>query len=410
MNLSRFMINMKKLAALVLLTFILFSCGSSDKKIREEAHRIHQLALTVDSHTDTPLWFNRDGFDFGKDNRGLNRSKIDIPRMEEGGMDAIFLAAFLGQGPRTEEGNQRAKASCDEIIEAIFKVAEKNQEKAAIATSPEDAYHLEKQGKKAFFIGMENGYPLGTDISLVEEYYNKGVRYITLCHTRNNDICDSSTDTIEHNGLTTFGEYVVKEMNRLGMMIDVSHISDQSFLDVIELSDDPVIASHSCAKAVCNNPRNLSDSLLLKLKENGGVIQMCILSDYVKTPPPQPERDSIRNDISRRFSQLTEDSPKEELAKLRHEWYALDETHPPILATVSDAVDHIDHIVNLIGIDHVGIGTDFDGGGGLSDCKDVSEMENITYELVKRGYSEDDIVKIWGGNLMRVFRQIQKSN
>lgn len=398
---------MKRILITALIALILQSCNTlSDSQIRKEAKRIHDKALTVDSHTDTPMWFEDEDFDFGKNNKSLNRSKIDIPRMEEGGQDVVFLASFIGQGERNEVGNLRAKNKNSEIIDNIYKTVEINKDKAGIALNPKDAYQLEKEGKRAFFIGIENGYPIGKDISLVEENFNKGARYITLCHTRNNDICDSSTDTLEHNGLSDFGVAVVQEMNRIGMLIDVSHISDKSFLDVIEHSKVPIIASHSCAKAICDNPRNLSDDLLLKLKDNGGVIQMCILSAYVKTPPAQPIRDSLKNIVWKKFRSLTNESSEEERNELRREWYSIDKTHPAILANVTDVVDHIDHIVQLIGIDHIGIGTDFDGGGGVKDCFDISEMGNITYELVKRGYTEEEIIKIWGGNFMRVFNDV----
>jgi membrane dipeptidase len=192
------------------------------------------------------------------------------------------------------------------------------------------------------------------------------------------------------------------------MMVDVSHMSDKSFYDVLAVSKAPVIASHSCARALCNNPRNLTDSMLVALAAKGGVIQMCILSDYVKTPDPNPARDSARAEVRklfRGFDNLTDD----EMKRARKAWYDLDERYPPILATVSDVVDHIDHIVAVAGIDCVGIGTDFDGGGGVAGCYDVSEMGNITLELVRRGYSEKDICKIWGGNLMRVMNAVAGS-
>jgi membrane dipeptidase len=253
---------------------------------------------------------------------------------------------------------------------------------------------------------MENGYPIGEDLAKVEEFYNLGARYITLCHTRNNQICDSSTDSTEHNGLSSFGRDVLAEMNRLGLMIDVSHISDSSFYDVIKYSKAPVIASHSCARALCDNPRNLSDDMLIKLAENGGVIQFCILSSYVKTPEPNPLRDSLRAAVRKKYRGFR-DLSDEELKDARRDWYAIDTIAPRKLATVSDAVDHIDHIVNLVGIEHVGIGTDFDGGGALADCLDVSELPNITKELLVRGYAEEDIRKIWGENLMRVLGQVE---
>ena len=195
-------------------------------------------------------------------------------------------------------------------------------------------------------------------------------------------------------------------MNELGMIIDVSHISDKAFYDVVELSSVPVIASHSSVRAICDNPRNMTDEMLLKLKENGGVIQMCILSAYVKTPPENPQRDSDYASLRQKYGQWNEITDNAIRDKYLAEWMAIGEKYPGDLAAVKDFVDHIDHTVNLIGIDYVGIGTDFDGGGGLRDCRDASELPNITAELLRRGYSKNDLQKIWGGNFMRVFRQV----
>lgn len=240
---------------------------------------------------------------------------------------------------------------------------------------------------------------------MLKKYFDLGARYITLCHTKNNDICDSSTDTLEHNGLSDFGKEVVAEMNKTGMMIDVSHISDKSFYDVIKYSKTPVFASHSCARAIRDNNRNMTDDMLVKLKENGGVIQMCILSNYVKLDPDAEKRDGEMKVLFEKYGRPRDLAPekREEFNLARLEIY---KKYPQARAFVKDAVDHIDHIVKLIGIDYVGIGTDFDGGGGLADCKDASEMKNITYELVRRGYNEDEIRKIWGGNVMRVMNQV----
>jgi membrane dipeptidase len=265
-------------------------------------------------------------------------------------------------------------------------------------------------GKKAVYIGIENGFTIGRDIRLVEEYYNRGARYITLCHTENNDICDSSTDKggPEHGGLSEFGHEVVKEMNRLGMMVDVSHISDDAFYDVLEVSDAPVIASHSNARAVRDNPRNLTDDMLVKLAKAGGVIQLCVLSDYVAATEPFPERDSAKMEVRRRYggwNDLNDSTRNLYIA----DWYAVDEVYPPNLANVAQFCDHVDHIVNLIGIDHVGFGSDFDGGAGLEDCFDVSELPNITLELLKRGYSESDLQKFWSSNLLRVMKEVDKA-
>ena len=373
-----------------------------------KADIIHNNVLTLDTHTDTPMRLIDSEFDIHKENDPIKtHSKIDFPRMKKGGLDAVFFAVFIGQGDRTEEANNEAKEKALSMFEAIHNSIAKSSGMAEIALTPTDAYRLEKEGIRAIYIGMENGYPIGTDIANIKEYYDLGARYITLCHSSNNDICDSSTDATEHNGLSDFGRQVVTKMNELGMMIDISHVSDKSFYDVMELSKAPVIASHSCARAICDNPRNINDEMLKKLAENGGVIQMCILSEYVKVIEQDSSRIKARQALRERYNILKELS-HEEQQNFWDDRRALDETHPPILATVSDAVDHIDHIVEIAGIDHVGIGTDFDGGGGLEDCFDVSQIKNITIELIKRGYSEKDIEKIWGGNFMRVFNQVQQ--
>jgi len=381
--------------------------SKEEAKLQKKARRIHSAALTVDSHTDTPLRIGREGFDFGMRNDPTEtRSKIDLPRMREGEMDGIWFAVFVGQGARTPEGNRKARQRALEVCDVIYETVELFPDALEVATKAGDLARIARKGKHAIYIGMENGYPLGENLDLLDEYYEKGIRYVTLVHTVNNDICDSSTDSTEHGGLSGFGRDVVARMNDLGIMVDVSHASDQSFYDAIELSRAPIIASHSCARALCDNPRNLSDDMLLKLKENGGVIQLCILSEYVKTPAPNPGHDSARAAVWETHGNYYEldEAGKEAFLK---DWYAVDRDFPREMATVSDAVDHIDHIVELIGIDHVGIGTDFDGGGGLEDCYDVSQMGNITLELVRRGYSAGEIKKIWSGNLTRVFKEVE---
>jgi len=394
---------------IILLTAALVMTGCSDPETRLEkkAARIHEAAYTVDTHTDTPMLLNQEGFDFGeRHDPGESRSKIDLPRMKEGGMDGIWFGVFTGQGERTPEGNQKAKEDALEIIQAIYNTVDTYSGDLEIATEADDLARIADKGKHAIYLGMENGYPLGDDPKLLDTYYGKGIRYVTLVHSSNNDLCDSSTDSPEHGGLSPLGEEVVRKMNDLGMLVDISHASDNTFNDVIGLSRAPIIASHSCARALCDNPRNLSDEMLLKLKENGGVIQLCILSAYVKTPAPNPQRDSARAAVRARRGDYYElgDSAREAFLK---DWYAVNREYPEELATVSDAVDHIDHIVDLIGIDYVGIGTDFDGGGGLEDCFDVSQMGNITLELLRRGYTAPEIRKIWGGNLTRVFREVE---
>jgi len=277
-----------------------------------------------------------------------------------------------------------------------------------LAYTADDAYRIKKAGKIAAFIGVENGYPIGKDITRVKQYYDLGARYITLSHSRNNDICDSSTDTKgpESNGLSPFGEEVVGEMNRLGMMVDVSHISDESFYDVIKLTKAPVIASHSSCRALCEHPRNLDDNMLLALKENKGVIQICILGSYLKSPEPNPELDAKLKELQEKYGD-TRNLPDSIRNKMRAESREIRNKYEKG-PNVKDIVDHIDHVVQVIGVDYVGIGTDFDGGGGIEGCRTAADMKNITIELVRRGYIKKDIEKIWGGNAMRVLREVEK--
>jgi membrane dipeptidase len=400
-----------KFTVLFLLAGALFSsCIQTEEKLQEKAAAIHEKVLTIDSHTDTPLRFRNPDFDIGmRNDPRQGGGKLDLPRMKEGGLDAAFFAVFLGQGPRNPDAYEIARNRAESIFKNVYNAVEQYPELAEIALTPDDAYRLKKEGKRAIFIGLENGYPIGLDLEYVEKYYDMGARYITLSHTRNNDICDSSTDPngYEHRGLSEFGRQVVAEMNRLGMMIDVSHISDEAFFEVIKLSNAPVIASHSNARAICDNPRNLSDDMLEGIAQNGGVVQVCVLSAYVAPPIANPARDSAQNALRIKYRNF-ENLSDEESANATREWYAIDEKYPRQLATVSELVDHIDHIVRVAGINHVGIGTDFDGGGALADCFDVTEMGNITLELARRGYSKKEIEKIWGGNFMRVFREVEK--
>ncbi len=376
-----------------------------------QAAQIHERTLTIDTHVDTPMRLAGKGYDLGErhdvDARG---GCVDLPRMKEGGLDAIFFAVYVGQGPRTPEGNERVRQRALSIFDAIHKSVNQYPELAELATKPEDAARIADSGKRAIYIGIENGYVLGNDIQLLKTYYDLGARYVTLCHSANNDICDSSTDKVgvEHQGLSEFGRQVVQEMNRLGMLVDISHVSDETFFDVLEVSTAPIIASHSCTRALCDNPRNLTDDMLRALAKNGGVIQICIYDAYVKTGPPNPARVQALKDLRAEYGEyekLSEDKKREALEK----WEAILRQYPESDATVSDVVEHMDHVVKTIGIDHVGIGTDFDGGGGVEGCRDVSQMGNITKELLRRGYTEEQLQKIWGGNFLRVFRAVEEA-
>lgn len=403
---------MKKLLLPLALSFVFcYSVLAGSEKTDEKALKIHKKALTVDTHCDTPMNLLDGNFDIGIKSKPP-QNRVDFPRMKEGGLDAMFFAAFTGQKPRTPENIAEAYKTANEMIEATKAACLKYSNLAAVAYRADDAANLERQGKLAIYVGMENGFPLGTDISRVKEFYDKGVRYITLCHSYNNDICDSSSDKKgpEHNGLSSFGKQVVKEMNRLGIMVDVSHISDKSFFDVIETSSVPVIASHSSVRAIAHHNRNMTDKMIKALAKNGGVIQICLLDDYVKDPDTTSvyyqKRKEFYSNYEARSASMTDEQKKE----LRKEWRALSEKYPKPLPTVSDYVDHIDYVKNLVGIDYVGIGSDFDGGGGLEDCADVSQFPNITAEMLKRGYTTEEIEKVWGGNFFRVFKTVEQQS
>ena len=407
---------MKQLFLILLLpSFLIIGACTQEpdmKGLKQKAAKIHEAVLTVDSHCDTPMRLVRGDFDVSKyhDPKDRNNGKIDLPRMKQGGLDAEFFAVFLGQGERTKEGFKKVRKQASDIFDAIHKMCQDHSDLIELALAPDDAYRIEKTGKRAAFIGIENGYPIGKNLSYVKKYYDRGARYITLCHTSNNDICDSSTDRkgAEHHGLSEFGRKVVQGMNRLGMIVDVSHISDESFYDVIEISKAPVMASHSCTRSLCDNPRNLTDDMIKKLAQKGGVLQMCFFSGYVKTPEPNPERKKVFDELKKKYGEWSTVKDDSIRGKMREEYHSIMREYPQKLAAVQDLVDHIDHVVKLVGVDYVGIGTDFDGGGGLDGCYDVSEMGNVTLELVKRGYAEDEIRKIWGGNLMRVFNKVIK--
>lgn len=396
---------MKSFSYLLLVTLFLTGCGNSEEQLIKWADKIHESILTVDTHCDTPMEFSDPGFDLGvKSIDGC----VDFPKMVEGGLHAEFFVVFTPQGPRNDSTYNKVQQKALEIFNAIHKNVEKNNSMAEIATTPDDAYRLKREGKIAAFIGMENGYPIGKDITKIRQFYDLGARYMTLAHTKNNDICDSSTDPVgaENDGLSTFGMKVVKEMNRIGMMVDISHISDKSFFDVLKITNAPVIASHSSCRALCGSPRNLSDDMLLALKENGGVIQICMVGNFLKTPEPNPELDSRLKELKDKYGdfEALPDSIKKIVNK---EFKNILKTYEKP-ATVKDLVDHIDHVVQVIGIDYVGIGTDFDGGGGVDGCRSASDIKNITTELLRRGYSKSEIKKIWGGNLMRVFRKVEE--
>jgi membrane dipeptidase len=390
--------------------------SAADEALLKKAKAIHARALTIDTHVDIP----GANYDPGVDNP---RTKCNLPKMEKGGLKGVFLAVYVGQSPQlNEQSYAAAYKSAMQKFDAAHNVAEKlYPERCALATSPADVERIAKTGKRVLMIGIENGFVIGTDLSLVKKYYDLGARYITLSHQGDNQICDSANNSQHlNNGLSPFGQQVVAEMNRLGIMVDVSHIAEKSFWDVIKVTKAPIIASHSGCRAVCDNPRNLTDEQLRALKKNGGVIQIVALGSYLKGDSPERAQaiEKLRAEIG--FNRFDMAGRRNWTQEQQAEYTKLNQTlqarmkevdakyPPPKPATITDFVDHIDHAVKVIGIDHVGIGTDFDGGGGVPGFNDDSDAPNVTLELVRRGYSEKYIDKIWGGNLLRVWREVEK--
>lgn len=383
----------------------------TEEEVDARAREIHNNVITIDTHIDIPFTFATDEVDPGV--RG--DYQVDLPKLEEGGLDAGFWIVYVGQTERTEENYEQAKEMAMTKFNAIHRMTEEMYpDDIGLAHSADDVVSIHESGKKVALIGIENGYVIGKDLSLLEKYHELGARYITLAHGGHNDIADSSTprDHLgdgeeEHGGISDFGKEVIAEMNRLGIMVDVSHISKNAMLQAAELSTAPVIASHSSARALCDHPRNMDDEMLMALKENGGVVQTVAFKSYVKSSPEEKtaalsalrEEMGITNRAS--WSNLTDEQRAAYDARVAE----LDEQWPP--ANVSDFVDHIDYMVNLIGIDHVGISSDFDGGGGVVGWEDASETLNVTRELVRRGYSEDEIEKLWGGNTLRVLSEVE---
>jgi membrane dipeptidase len=371
--------------------------------IAERARAIQDSVITIDTHDDIPGNFATGEVDPLDAPRQVNLSK-----MKDGGLDVAFFAVFVGQTPRTPENYEKAKAAAREKFDAIHRMAEKMYPgMIEIAYSPADVRRIHDGGKLVAAIGIENGYVIGKEVGLIQKYYDRGARYMTLAHTRNNDICDSSTDPDgpEHHGLSAFGKKVVAEMNRVGMMVDVSHVSKECMMQATALSKAPVVASHSSTSALANVPRNMDDEQLEAVKKNGGVVQIVAFDSYVKAPAPEKLAavDSLREKLGLTSRGAFRDMPADKRAMYDSEMAAIEKKWPK--ATLQEFVDHVDHAVKLIGIDHVGISSDFDGGGGVTGWNDASETRNVTAELVKRGYTTEQIRKLWGGNLLRVWSE-----
>jgi membrane dipeptidase len=376
--------------------------------LEDRARQIHDNIIVLDTHIDIPPEFGTEAVDPGE----LGPFQVDLPKMEQGGLNTGFFIVYVGQTARTEQNYAQAQEEAMTKFNGIRRMTnELYPERIELAHSVADVRRIRKAGKLAALIGIENGYVIGKDLSLLKTYYDLGGRYITLAHVGHNDIADSSSanpdngdEEAEHNGVSEFGREVIAEMNRLGIMVDVSHISKQSMLDAALLSKAPVIASHSSVKSLMDVSRNMDDEELLALKENGGVVHITAVDFFVKQHPP--EKDALYVAYYDEVSKDPALTPKEVVEKVSQRVTELDEKWPK--ATVSEFVDHIDYAVNLIGIDHVGISSDFDGGGGIAGWDDASETFNVTLELVRRDYSEEDIAKLWGENLLRVLSEVEQ--
>lgn len=404
--------------------------GSEDAALIARARAIHSRVITIDTHKDIP-----DNFATAAADPDTMNSQVNLRKMKAGGYDMAFFAVFVGQGERTDSGNAVAKERALNKFASIHRMAEQMYPNLIeIAYTPADVIRIHNSGKLIAGIGIENGWVIGRDLSLIKRYYDLGARYMTLAHTANNDICDSSTDPKgpEWHGLSPFGRQVVAEMNRVGMMVDVSHVSKECMMQATALSTSPVIGSHSSTTAIANVPRNMDDEMLAAIKKNNGVVQIVAFGTYVKVQPaeraaavttlneeffgPQPQRGAGGGGGGRgagggrgggggRGNQRASLAP-DKLADYDRRMADIEAKWPS--PTVQDFVNHIDHAVKVAGIDHVGISSDFDGGGGIKGWNDASETFNVTLELVRRGYSEEDLRKMWGANTLRVMGENQK--
>lgn len=421
-----------------------------DTALTAKAKLIHSHVLKLDTHNDI------DPSNFTEDCNYKQRltTQVNLPKMVEGGMDVTFMIVYVGQGPLTPEGFDNAYKQAVAKFEAVHRFTEKiAPDNIGLALTPADVLALHKKNLRVAVIGVENGYPIGTDIKRVKEFYDRGARYMSLAHNGNSQLADSNTGEAQgylyDNGLSPLGKEVIAEMNRLGMMVDLSHPSKGANLEAIRLSKAPVIASHSGVRALANVSRNMDDEQLLALKKNGGVIQVVGFSSYVKTDTKEritalaklreefglpslaggrfgAGAPGAEGNVARGCPVEVPGSPApparrgrgnaglDTLSPERRADYdkrlaELDVKLPPAgRANVKEFVDHIDYAVKLIGIDHVGISSDFDGGGGIDGWNSAAEAFNVTLELVRRGYTEEQIGKMWSGNLLRVWGEVEK--
>ena len=388
---------MKKITLLSCLILAFLACNSdqtnnrAEEKLIQKAQRIHLQVTTLDTHDDINVKFFTDSLNYSQN----TNTQVNLPKMEQGALDVAWFIVYTGQGELNAEGYKRAAANAQAKFDAIHRlVDEYAPKKIGLATSSKEVENLIQSGKKVAMIGVENAYPLGKDLTEVKRYFDMGARYMSLAHNGHNQFSDSNTgefdNTTKHDGISELGKKVIDSMNYYGIMVDISHPSKEAIRQTITHSKTPVIASHSGARALSDHPRNLDDEQLQWVKESGGVVQTVALALFVNKKKHQKYRAALEKI----------ENPKDLKALI-----ALKKDVPPV--SVSDFVNHIDYIKNKIGIDHVGISSDFDGGGGIEGWQDASETFNVTLELVKRGYTEEEIAKLWSGNLLRVLDKTQ---
>jgi membrane dipeptidase len=385
-----------------------------DPVLEARARTIHDKAIALDTHVDIPLDFATAAVDPG----GFTKAQVDLPKMRAGGLDAAFFIVYTPQGPLTDDGFAKAREIAFTRLSAIRRFVGAYPTEIALAESAADARRIAKSGRKVAFIGMENSFPLGPEPTQadIDHIARDGVRYAGIAHFGHNQFGDSSNPNVEGGdpedkwgGLSPKGRELVAMLNRAGIMVDVSHSGRKTMMQAIEVSKAPIIASHSGVKAIADSPRNLDDEQLKSLAANGGVAQIVALDVYVKplNDAQKAVQEKVRKEMMLETSAARAAMSAEVEADYNKRLEAMWAIEPR--ASVADFVDHIDHAVKVAGIDHVGIASDFDGGGGVVGWEDASETLNVTRELVRRGYAQADIEKLWGGNLLRVLAEVEKT-
>jgi membrane dipeptidase len=373
-----------------------------DEQLWSKALKLHRSAIVVDTHNDITTMMMDDQYDLGTSSVG--KYHTDLARMKEGGLTAEFFSVYVDKKFAKEGGS--ARRALDQI-DLVYRAAERYPDRLMMATSAADIRRAKKEGKIAALMGIEGGHAIENSLMALRDFYRLGVRYMTLTHNNTNDWADSSRDEAKHNGLTDFGKEVVREMNRLGMLVDVSHVSDKTMSDALDVSTAPIIASHSSARALSNHPRNIPDELLRRIAKNGGVVMVNFYPAFIDQK--YLDADKARDERLKPQLDALGEQFKNDPKRLADERQKLMDSNPLPSTPLSVLIDHIDHIAKVAGIDHVGIGSDFDGVPSLPEgMKDISQLPNITYELLRRGYSEKDIRKILGENFLRVFAEAEK--